>query len=184
MAPLRECRDFGDAIRRAQMGQGPGFEWLFERFGRPVGAFVRAQGWGDSDDIVSEVFLAAFSNLKTFSGGENNFVAWLFRIARNKMIDEARRQARRPDTEHVAAESPAADNTVSAVERIQCEGLLRTLSSLTEDQRTVLVLRIVNDMSVQDAAYVMERSVGAIKQLQHRALEQARRLIEQGVVTK
>ncbi len=182
---LRDCDDFGSALLAARTGEPAGFEWLFRRFGRPVKAFVTAKGHRDVDDIVSEAFAAAFRSIGSFAGNEDQFVSWLFRIAHNKLVDHSRRTARRPATDPLEGVVVESGTNVAddALTRLGA-GVAEVLQGLPVDQRDVLVLRFASDLSIEQTAAVMGRSAGAVKQLQHRAIERVKRIIEQGAVTR
>lgn len=173
------------AIAAARRGQAPGFEWLWNRFARQVVAFASAQGSDDADGIANEVFLAVFRKIDVFEGDEDGFVALLFSIARNKVIDEHRKQSRRVRTQ---AFSGADDRTGGDVEADALEALTgesaSILAVLTDEQREVLHMRLIADMSLEQTARATGRSVNAVKALQHRATNALRRTISEEAVTR
>ncbi len=139
---------------------------------------MRARHDKDVDDIVNEIFLGAFRSLDRFAGSESDYRAWVFRIARNKINDSHRRSYRRVpqsslDIESDAVQSGQAESDLASHEqREQIELLLRDLSA---DQRDVILLRILADLSIEQVAEILQKPQGAIKSLQHRALETLRR---------
>ena len=173
------------AIASARLGQAPGFEWLWNRFSRQVVSFANAQGSDDADGVTNEVFLAAFRKIDAFEGQEDGFVALLFAIARNKVIDEHRRRSRRVHTQQF---SGADDRTGGDVETDALEALTGDAASilvgLTNEQREVLHLRLIADLSLEQTAMVTGRSVNAVKALQHRATNALRRTISEEAVTQ
>jgi RNA polymerase sigma-70 factor (ECF subfamily) len=107
------------------------------------------------------------------------FGAWLFRIARARLIDHWRRQGRRPlvaleDTET----GPQLSQDIPEDEIAVSEMIQRALRVLTEEQREVVVLRFLVGMSLEEVARAMGKSVGAVKALQHRALSALARYLE------
>ncbi|MDA3038329.1 MAG: sigma-70 family RNA polymerase sigma factor [Actinomycetota bacterium] len=82
---------FQRALVAARAGQAPGFEWLWRRFSRQVTAFARLRGSDDPEGLANDVFTGAFQQIAKFEGSSTSFVAFLFAIARNKVIDELRR---------------------------------------------------------------------------------------------
>jgi len=139
-------------------------------FGR-IYAYVahRSDTRGDTEDLVSEVFQKALANLRRFEWRGAPFSAWLYRIAANEIADRAERLGREravdppPDTEEADQEA--------ALDRAKVLALMR---DLPEDQRRVLELRFVEEKSTREVADALERSEGAIKQLQFRGLENLR----------
>ena len=125
-----------------------------------------------------------FTHLSDFQGNEAQFAAWVFRIARNDLIDEARRRGRRPvetDLDPTGAETvPGGDTEVEALDRLGDDWVVDQLAALTPEQRDVVALRIVGDLRVEDVADVMDKRVGAIKALQRRAFRALARNLESG----
>ncbi|MEK7276805.1 MAG: sigma-70 family RNA polymerase sigma factor, partial [Chloroflexota bacterium] len=96
---------------------------------------------------------------------------WLFRIARGKLIDHYRRSARRPVadlTDSLPADEPDPGDSVQTNETWR--ELQAALAKLTDEQRDVIQFRFIEDWSLEETARVMNKSVNAIKALQHRAL--------------
>jgi RNA polymerase sigma factor (sigma-70 family) len=165
-------------LRAARTGEAWALQALFAWLGAPVRGYLRANG-AEADDLASEVFVRAFRAVRTFEGDEADFRSWVFRIARNVLIDERRRAKRQPMT---VALSPSSSDNLSggdaereAMASLGEAELRRVLSQLTNEQRDVLLLRVLGDMTVDQAAAVMGRRPGAIKALQLRALAAARR---------
>ncbi len=172
---------FADVLAAAQADAGWAYQRLFESLGRPVVSYLRSQRAADPDGLANEVFLRAFRSLPTFRGDEDAFRSWLFVIARNCLIDERRRQARRPVVVASAAEvqAPAAAGAdQGALAQLGAERVHDLLNELSPDQRDVLLLRIVADLTVDQTASVLGKQPGAVKQLQRRGLESLRRRLE------
>ena len=165
------------AIEAARAGDPRGFDTLFRAFGSSVAGYLRARSTGDPDGIANDVFLRVFRTIGSFQGDAAGFRAWLFTIAHHAAVDDARRRRRRL-TEVPLAWAP--DVTGGDVEG-EVDALLArervdaVLRSLSPDQRDVLLLRIVADLSVADTARILGKSFEAVKALQHRALGALRR---------
>lgn len=177
---------FPQVLRAAQAGSGPAFEALWREWAGPVAAFLRARGVRDVDDVTSEVFLAVFTGVGRFTGDEARFRAWVFTIARRRVVDEYRARGRRVQEEelldaHAAVRRvPSAEADALAV--LGEEEVQRLLALLTDDQREVLLLRVVADLTVEQVAEVTGKRVGAVKALQRRGLDALRRhLSDRGV---
>lgn len=123
------------------------------------------------------MFAAAFDTLYRFEGSEVEFRAWLFAIARNKRIDQLRRQARRPAGTPLDDGDPALVAAIedAALQAVDDRELFGVLELLTSDQRDVIVLRFVIDLSLEQTAVALDKPVGAVKALQHRALDRLRK---------
>jgi RNA polymerase sigma factor (sigma-70 family) len=169
-------------VAAARSGGGWAFGRLWEQLAPPVAAYLRGRGVRDADDVTSEVFLAAFRGIGRFQGDGVAFRSWLFTIAHHKGVDVHRR----PATREVLVDAVAAgaghgldpDRSRSAedvaMEQIAGDEALQQMAKLTDDQRAVLLLRVVADLSLAETAEVLGKPVGAVKALQHRALARLR----------
>jgi RNA polymerase sigma-70 factor (ECF subfamily) len=165
-------------LNAARNGAPWAFERLYADLAGAVCGYLRMQGATEPEDLVSEVFLGVFRGLPSFQGAEPQFRSWTFTIAHRRLLDERRRSARRPQI----ALADAGDRLGGDVEREAMESLggrwvIELCEGLSADQRTVLLLRIVADLSTEDVGRITGRSVGAVKALQRRGLDALRRKI-------
>jgi RNA polymerase sigma-70 factor, ECF subfamily len=147
------------------------FAELYERNFDRVYAFAarRTSSRGEAEDLTAEVFHHALANLGRFEWRGIPFAAWLLQIARNSLADRWQRTARErgepaPDPDEIASDADADRRAVLA-------DLVRRLP---HDQQQVVVARFVEHRSIREIALALGRSEGAVKQLQHRALEALR----------
>ena len=132
-----------------------------------------------ADDLVEQTFVELIEGGHRISGDGRALRAWLYRAARNNLIDWRKRAERRSDhelTERELAGREAAEPTAEeqVVAGMVDPEVLAALAQLTSEQREVIELRLVAGLSVAEVAAIMGRSVGAVKQLQHRGI---RRLV-------
>lgn len=171
---------FDDVLAAAQAGAAWAFRELWETLSPAVAGYLRTRGAAEPDDLTSEVFLAVFTQLPHFTGDEAALRAYVFTIARRRLVDEIRRRSRRgPEVEWTedtdnrrtkSAEEIALDQLGSARTRELLEGL-------SDDQRDVLVLRIFADLTVEQVAEVLGKRPGAVKALQRRGLDALRKKV-------
>jgi len=131
-----------------------------------------------SKELASEVFKRLVNTCKKKSLHEAQVSPWLYRTAHNLLIDHYRKQNHRnhlPLDEEVPGSSKLPPEIVD--QRISETYIRRALNSLTPEQRTVIVLKYLEDKSNQEISEIMDKSVGAIKSLQHRALNALRRML-------
>lgn len=166
--------EFPEVLRAAQEGDNDAIARLYLDCSPRVLGFLRTQGIADHEDVASEVFVSMVRNLSNFSGDEDAFRGWVFTIAQRRLIDERRRRGRRPEepleTGDLAdALGPGPTVEGEALERLRTSGLLEAIEQLTPDQRAVLYLRAVADLSVPDIARALDKPETAVKALLRRA---------------
>lgn len=161
----------------ARAGGDWAFARLWEELAGPVAGYLRARGVADAEDVTSEVFLAAFQGMRSFEGDGARFRSWLFTIAHHRGVDGLRRQfkagARTPYLEELDRRTtPSAED--SSLELLQSDEVRAALGALTPEQRDVVLLRFVADLSLDEVAAITGRNTGAVKQLQRRAIHRLR----------
>lgn len=173
--------DFEGTLVRAQAGAADAFGAIYADLARPVAAYLRARGVDDVEDLTSEVFIAVLTGVGRFHGDERAFRSWVFTIAHRRAVDSWRRRSRSLPVEPL--EDPDAGPAVAsaeegALETLGRERVVALLATLTDEQRDVLTLRLVADLTVEQVAEVMGKQIGAVKALQRRGLASVRRAIE------
>jgi RNA polymerase sigma-70 factor (ECF subfamily) len=135
-----------------------------------------------AEDIASEVMLKVLEALPSYRFRGIPFSAWVFRIARNCLIDHHRRRKRRAEVGlDAAAAAPDKHNPQALAEvAFSRDELRRALLYLTEEQRQVIILKFIHGLDNKSVAKILGRSEGAIKSLQHRALQALRRHLVRG----
>lgn len=173
-----------DLVVAARAGQSWALTEIWQRHAATVSGYLRGRGAAEPDDLTSEVFLAVFERLPGFHGGDEDLRAFVFTVAHHKLVDELRRRSRRGESLPYDADND--ERTAVSAEAMAMEGLgeqrvQELLDSLSAEQREVILLRVVADLSLEQTAQVVGKRVGAVKALQHRALASLRRLLEQAV---
>jgi RNA polymerase sigma-70 factor, ECF subfamily len=151
------------------------YELNFDR----VYAYVvkRLEDRAESEDVTAETFHQALVNLKRFEWRGIPFAAWLFRIAANLISDRWHRSGRETTDEPGAIEMAQASATeIEEVERRAT--LFRLVDTLPAEQKRVVVLRFVEQKSIKEVAREVQKTEGAVKQLQFRALSTLRARLE------
>jgi RNA polymerase sigma-70 factor, ECF subfamily len=147
------------------------FTAAYRRWSPVVLGYLRARGVDDAEAVTQDVFLALYPRLAELTGGTEGMRTLLFSIAHARAVDHHRSRVRDP---HLVEYVPEEDvrTTVSAEDDALAgqAGVLAHLAHLTDEHREVLALRVVADLSLEATAEVMQRSPGAVKQLQRRAL--------------
>jgi len=128
--------------------------------------YLRSQRAAEPEDLLGEVFLQVVRDLPRFRGGDDDLRRWVFTIAHHRLVDARRRSARRPALD----DGPVPDLRSAPPADMVDPDLVLALCELTAEQREVVALRFVADLSIDAVATLTGRSPGAVKALQHRAL--------------
>lgn len=166
---------FGDVLVAARAGAEWAWKRIYDDLAPKVVGYLRGHGAGDPEDVAGEVFLQVVRALPTFSGGEREFRAWVFTIAHRRLVDDLRRRRRRPvdsasaeSVEHAAG--PGGTVSDDAELRMADAAVRAAIGELPADQRSVMLLRIIGDLTIEEIARALGKRPGAVKALQRRAL--------------
>lgn len=175
--------DEDQLIIQAKEGEADAFGELYERHVQAIFHFLyaRLNDRQDAEDLSEEVFVKAWGSLSNYKERGIPFRAFLLRIARNSLIDYYRRNGYSPrhvSLEDVPLHDKAADPVEITSNNLDHKELREVLEQLRDDYQEVLILRFVNDLSTKETAEIMNRSTGAVRVLQHRALASMQKLLE------
>lgn len=178
-------REDGDIelIRLAKDGDRDAFGDLYHRYAHIVFRFIYAHvsdRW-DAEDLTEEVFFRVWRSLTTYREQGVPFLAYLFKVARNALVDFYRRAGRSGGLMSVddkPFQDVHLDPAEAAIVNLEHQEIRQTLEKLREDYRMVLILRFLSGLSPEETGAVMGRTPGAVRILQHRALSALRNLLE------
>lgn len=157
---------------------------IFDQYYQPIYRFIYRH-LGDretSKELTSEVFKRLVITCQKKNIYKAQVSPWLYRTAHNLLIDHYRKQSHRnhlPLDEEMAEKSKLTPEIVD--QRISETNIRKALKTLTPDQKTVIVLKFLEGKSNQEVSEIMNKSVGAIKSLQNRALNALRRMLSEGM---
>jgi RNA polymerase sigma-70 factor (ECF subfamily) len=171
--------EFESTLAAARTGGEWAWTAIYREYAPSVLRYLKARGAREPEDLLAEVFVQVVRGVPGFEGGEREFRAWIFLIARNRLIDERRRAGRTP-FECVPAEDlgeivDATGTEAEALSRLSHQHVMNVLSDLTPDQRDVLFLRVLAGLTAEETARVLGKRIGAVKSLQARALSAIRK---------
>ena len=163
-----------DLVERAQLGDRSALEELYlTHFDRIYSYLHMSVGSRhDAEDLTTQTFVKMLESIGRFRWRSVPFSAWLFRIAHNLAMDHFRARRRWQPEEEVPEPAGAEENSAEeqALASIGDASLLELVARLSPDQREVLTLKFVFRFSNGEAAAILDKTEGAVKSLQHRAL--------------
>ncbi|HEX9889626.1 MAG TPA: sigma-70 family RNA polymerase sigma factor [Nitriliruptorales bacterium] len=176
-----------DLVERAKTGDVEAFASLYDRYVDQVYGYIyrRVGHRQTAEDLCGDVFLRALRNLSGFQWQGVDLGAWLVTIARNRVHDhfKSARFRLESSTDEFPDHTQPTDSRPDDPERVSmardmARSLGQALDQLKDDHREVIELRFVHGLSVAETAEVMDRTAGAIKALQYRAMRSLADLIK------
>src|ERR1051326_4374826 len=182
--PARESTEHvRELVARAQQGDRDALEELYLiHFDRIYGYLHMSVGnRHDAEDLTTQTFLKMLESIGKFRWRSAPFSAWLFRIAHNLAMDHFRARRRWQPEEEVpeppGSEEPSAEH--EAMRSIGRQSMLQLIDTLSPEQQQVLTLKFVFNFTNADVAQILDKTEGAIKSLQHRALASLQKQLAQ-----
>jgi RNA polymerase sigma-70 factor, ECF subfamily len=186
------CDDDPEATRMvglvdlARSGDSEAFGQLYDHYNGTVYRFLyyRVGSHVLAEDLTSETFFRALRSMSNFKWQGRDFGAWLVTIARNLVADHYKAGRTRLEmatddlSDHDTATPGPEDDVLASLTN---EALVRALRQLADEQQECLVLRFLQGMSIAETAQVLDRSEGAVKQLQLRAVRNLAKLLPEGI---
>lgn len=180
--------EIGRWIQEAVQGDVAAFGELYRLYAENIYRyfFYRVREDGEAQDLTAQVFLNAWKAVRRYRPAEIPFLVWLYAIARNLLLNYNRHNQVRSAheasgdgvAEQVADLSDGTDPLRAVLRQSENEMLVKAFERLNEEQQQVIYYRFVENWSHAEVARVMRKSEGAVRQLQLRALDSLRRILE------
>lgn len=170
--------DEASLIHAARQGSREAFGSLYARHRATIARYVAARihDASDSEDLTEAIFESAWRAMGRYREQGVPFLAWLYRLAHNRVVDHYR--ARRPTVTLIPEVHESIEDSGAPLElNIDSADLLNALNGLTDDQRAVIIFRFVQGMSGREVAQAIGKREDAVRALQFRALATLRRIL-------
>ncbi len=172
--------DSVDLVRRAKALERDALEEIFRQHYDKIYryAYFKLGSVEDAEDVAATVFMEMVQRLADFEVRDGASISsWLFRIAHNLAVNRIRSRVREEKGMHLLTQDSLQpeDDCERVIEALEAEEILGALDCLTETQRTVLVLRFANEMSIKEVCAALDKPETAVKALQRRALTRLKR---------
>lgn len=165
-----------DIIARCQIGKLDDFAVLYDKYAKKIYSFVyfKTQHRQTAEDLVTQVFIKALENINNFDIGKGTFQAWLYQIARHKVIDHYRTAKKDVDINDVWDLEDGSDIKKDIDIKNKLSQVEDYLKELKSEQREIITMRVWQDMSYKDIAEAMGKSEAACKMMFSRAINTLR----------
>jgi RNA polymerase sigma factor (sigma-70 family) len=175
------AQPFEGLLVAARCGDESAWVTLYRDLAPVLLGYLRAHGARDAEDLLGEVWIQVVRHIDRFEGDESGFRSWVFTIAHRRLIDGRRARLRRPEdlspSEDIEPSLPATEAEPEALATLGTEEVVALLGRLTDDQREVLLLRLVGGLQLAEVAEATGRPRQAVKSLQKRGIEHLCRLV-------
>ncbi len=169
-------------IRLAQRGDTQAFAELYRAYADNIYRYIyfRVYAAPVAEDLTADVFMKALEGLPGYQDRTTPFLGWLYRIAHARLIDHYRRSRYAGQHEDIDAVEIGATQDLDAplMAEHQSEHMRAALRALTDEQQQVIILRFVDGHSIEETAELLGKTEGAIKTMQHRALQALGRALQ------
>ncbi|HEX5174705.1 MAG TPA: sigma-70 family RNA polymerase sigma factor [Gaiellaceae bacterium] len=174
LPPRESTEHVRELVARGQQGDRDALEELYLIHFDRIYSYLHVSVGNrhDAEDLTTQTFLKMLEKIGSFKWQSAPFSAWLFRIAHNLAMDHFRSRRRWQPEEEVpeppGEEEPSAE--LVAMKTIGRESMLKLIDRLSPEQQQVLTLKFVFNLPNAEVAAILDKTEGAIKSLQHRAL--------------
>jgi RNA polymerase sigma-70 factor (ECF subfamily) len=181
MASKTEIRTL---VRRAKNQDQEAFGELYDEYVDPIFRYIyyKVGDFSESQDLTGQTFLKAFENISSYKMRDVAFSSWLYRIAHNLVVDYFRSASKHesvPIEEHLPVHATEGNPVETVLADMDSDRLFRAMQKLTHNQREIVVLKIIDNLSNEQVAEIMGISVGAVKAAQKRGLLSLNRVLRE-----
>ncbi len=171
-------------IKGAIRGESSAFGQLYSHYQPKIYRFVylKVGHREEAEDITHQVFLNAWQKIESYKFKELPFGAWVYRIARNRIIDHYRTKKNNLslDGNELLRDSLKSDTKIDQEIdfSLNVEKIKTAIKSLKPEQQDVIVLRFIEELSIKEVSSIVKKSQIAVKLIQHRAVKDLKRIME------
>ncbi len=168
-------------IQKAKKGEREAFGTLYDHYMPNIYRFIffKIGTKHEAEDLTHQVFSQAWENMERYEPRGFPLSSWLYRIASNTVIDYYRTFKNNLQIENIPEETFAHDPSFEKDfdDRLSIERIRKALKTLESDQQNVIIMKFVDQLSNKEIAKALEKTEGAIRVIQHRALKQLKNLL-------
>lgn len=184
--PKKQDKTEKELIRRSVEGESSAFGLLYDKYQPHIFRFVylKVGQREEAEDLTHQVFLSAWENIETFRDQGLPISSWLYKIARNRIIDHYRTRKTAVSIEQAPEEimelAAITDDHANTLDtKFALEKVYKALAQLSQDQQDIIIMRFVQDLSYKEIADVIGKNQGAVRVIQHRAIKILKDLLQE-----
>ncbi len=170
-------------LESAIRGEASAFGLLYDKYQPNIFRFIflKVSRREEAEDLTHQVFLNAWQNIEAFEDQGLPLSSWLYKIARNKVIDYYRTKKSITSIENVSEDyfETSRDGGMETIgNKIEVEEIYRALKKLSPEYQEIIIMRFVEELSPREIAKITGKKNGAIRVLQFRALRRLKKILE------
>jgi len=173
--------DEKEIIEKAVKGEAEAFGLLYDKYQPQIYRFIylKVGQREEAEDLTHQVFLKSWQNITEYKFQGFPFSSWLYSIARHQIIDYYR--TKKPDLALESINEIKIENQIleNIDHHLDIERVKKAILQLKDKQQDVIILRFIEDLSLQETASILNKSEVAVKLLQHRAIKKLRQILNQ-----
>lgn len=168
-------------VEEAQSGSSESFGKIYDLLVGKIYRFVyfKIGKKEEAEDLTENIFLKAWENLKSFQDEGLPFEAWIYRIARNLIIDNYRTQKKSVQLDAVME---LEDNSLSPLDytelRLNYESALKALEKLSDSYKEIIILKFIEEKTNEEISNILQKPISHIRVLQNRAIKKLREVLK------
>lgn len=170
-------------IHRAIGGEAEAFGLLYDRYQPQIYRFIylKVGHREEAEDLTHQVFINAWQNIENYEFRKFPLSSWLYRIARNQVIDHYRANKNKKEQSLESIAEIRSEQTIELAIDVSLKfgKVKEALKKLRSDHQDIIIMKFVEDMTNKEIAAALEKSEGAVKVAQHRALQDLREILEE-----
>lgn len=169
-------------IKKAKNGNAEAFGLLYDHYFEQIYRFIylKVSHKEDAEDLVHQVFLQALKKIKDYEDIGFPFSSWLYKIARNEVVDFYR--SKKTNTALEELENVLSSDDINIKDKldlkIQIEKVKEAIKKIKPEYQDVIIMRFIEDLSIKEVAEILDKTEGSIKLIQHRAINSLKKILK------
>ncbi|MCS6789288.1 MAG: sigma-70 family RNA polymerase sigma factor [Patescibacteria group bacterium] len=170
-------------IKKAKNGDAEAFGLLYDYYFEQIYRFIylKVSHKEDAEDLAHQVFLQALKKMKDYEYKGLPFSSWLYKIARNEIVDFYRSKKTNTtleELENVLSSDDDIDIKDKLDLKIQLEKVKEAIKKIKPEYQDIIIMRFIEDLSIKEVAEILDKTEGSIKLMQHRAINSLKKILK------
>lgn len=174
--------DTHEIVNLSQNGDTEAFGKLYDIYLDAVYRFVyfRVGNRQDAEDVTEQIFVSMFESISRYVDDGKPFEAWVYRVARNKIIDFYRTRKTHISVDEIEEQADNQDLPEELADRqLTKEAVMKSLTKIPRQYQEIIILKFIEDKENEEISQLLNKPVAHVRVLQHRAIQSLRAAVQQ-----